>query len=48
MKSYGIRIKRDGPFSISDIIKNMNRAGKPPTWDAEDYGLYQIYGEHTL
>lgn len=48
MKSYEIKIEWDGPFKVDEVIEKMNRAGEAPLWDGEDYGLYQIYGEHTL
>ncbi len=48
MKSYEIKIEWDGPFKVGEVIEKMNRAGDAPLWDGEDYGLYQIYGEHTL
>lgn len=48
MREKEITIEWDGPFGVNDVINKMNRAGAPPIWDGEDYGLYQIYGEHTL
>ena len=48
MKSYEIKIEWDGPFKVGEVIEKMNRAGDAPLWDGEDYGLYQIYGDHTL
>lgn len=48
MKSYEIKIEWDGPFKVAEVIDKMNKAGEAPLWDGDDYGLYQIYGEHTL
>jgi len=48
MKSLEIKIEWEGPFKVDDVINRMDRAGEHPLWDGEDYGLYQIYGEHTL
>jgi hypothetical protein len=48
MKTYEIKIEWDGPFKVAEVINKMNRAGQAPLWDGEDYGLYQIYGEHIL
>ena len=48
MTSYEIKIEWDGPFKADEVIEKMNRAGEAPLWDGEDYGLYQIYGDHIL
>lgn len=48
MKDYEIKIEWDGAFKVQDVINKMNRAGEAPLWDGEDYGIYQIYGDHTL
>lgn len=48
MKSYEIKIEWEGPLKVDEVINKMTRAGAHPLWDGEDYGLYQIYGEHTL
>lgn len=48
MKSCEIRIEWEGPFKVDNVIKKMDRTGEPPLWNGEDYGLYQIYGEHSL
>lgn len=29
-------------------MAELNDGGLPPTYDGEDYGLYQIYGQHIL
>ncbi len=45
---YEIEIKWDGPFTVQEVIKNMKDGGEAPDYDGDDYGLYQIYGEHVL
>lgn len=45
---YEIKIEWEGPFKVQDVINQMNRGGAAPHWNGEDYGIYQIYGEHTL
>lgn len=48
MEPYEIKIEWDGPFKVNEVIERMNKGGEAPLWDGEDYGLYQIYGEHTI
>ena len=48
MKEREIVIDWKGPFSLNRIIEEMDDGGQSPTWDGEDYGLYQIYGRHVL
>jgi len=37
-----------GPHTLSEVIEEMTDGGKPPDYDGEDYGIYQIYGNHIL
>jgi hypothetical protein len=48
MEKYEIKIEWDGPFKVKEVINRMTNAGEAPLWNGEDYGLYQIYGEHIL
>ena len=48
MKEREIAIDWKGPFSLDQIIDAMDNGGQSPTWEGEDYGLYQIYGGHEL
>ena len=48
MNTLKIEIEWEGPFSLQKVIDKKNDAGKPKEWDGDDYGLYQIYGDHIL
>jgi len=37
-----------GPYALDQVIHNLTDSGDYPGYDGEDYGLYQIYGEHIL
>ena len=43
-----LTINWEGPYSLSDVILKMIDGGRPPHYDGEDYGIYQIYGRHIL
>ena len=43
-----LRISWDGPCKRTEVVKRFTDGGQAPTWDGEDYGLYQIYGRHIL
>ncbi len=45
---YGIKIIWDGPFKLDTVIQTKKNGGKPPDWDGDDYGIYQIYGKHVI
>ena len=38
----------EGPFKPGQVISQLTDAGKPPDYDGNDYGLYQIYGRHLI
>lgn len=49
MDEHMITIKWDGPFGVDDVIKKMNDGGSSPDkFAGNDYGVYQIYGNHIL
>jgi GNAT superfamily N-acetyltransferase len=45
---HKIEIEWEGPFEVEEVINEMTDEGKSPEYDGNDYGLYQIYGEHIL
>lgn len=48
MNVYQIEIKWEGPFSLGEVIEK-NDGGNPDNgYEGNDYGLYQIYGQHIL
>jgi hypothetical protein len=44
---YEIEIKWEGPITIERVIDELDDTEGGPESDGNDYGLYQIYGEHT-
>ena len=38
-----LEIEWKGPYSLSDVIQKMTDGGKAPSYEGEDYGIYQIY-----
>ncbi|MFQ5329388.1 MAG: GNAT family N-acetyltransferase [Thermodesulfobacteriota bacterium] len=45
---HKIEIEWEGPFGVEEVITRMTDEGESPEYDGNDYGLYQIYGEHIL
>jgi hypothetical protein len=45
---HEIKITWEGPFEFEEVITKLTDEGEPPDYDGDDYGLYQIYGEHIL
>lgn len=43
-----LNITWTGPFTPEHVVAQFNDEGAPPTYDGEDYGLYQVYGRHIL
>jgi len=43
-----IEVKWKGPFTVQWVIEKRNDEGEPPDYGGDDYGLYQIYGNHIL
>ncbi|MFX0203974.1 MAG: hypothetical protein ACFFCW_48370 [Candidatus Hodarchaeota archaeon] len=43
-----IEVKWEGPFTVQWVIEKRNDEGEPPDYGGDDYGLYQIYGNHIL
>jgi hypothetical protein len=43
-----LEIVWNGPFGREAVISRFKEEGRPPDYDGEDYGLYQIYGTHIL
>ena len=41
-------INWNGPYTLAEVIEKMTDGGKPPDYDGEDYGIYQIYWQHIL
>lgn len=48
MSVHIIEIEWEGPYSLDTIIEKMKDAGNSQDWSGNDYGLYQIYGNHIL
>ncbi len=48
MDNHEIEIEWEGPLTIKETTDEKNDAGEPPDYGGNDYGLYQIYGEHIL
>ena len=48
MKTLVINIEWEGPLSVERTINEKTDAGEEPDWSGNDYGLYQIYGNHIL
>jgi len=48
MAAYSIKIEWEGPFDLLTIIAKKKDGGVPPDYEGNDYGLYQIYGNHIL
>ncbi|MCH8290862.1 hypothetical protein IH992_07175 [Candidatus Poribacteria bacterium] len=48
MNRLEIPIEWSGAFSLEEVIAEMTDEGDPPDYSGEDYGLYQIYGQHIL
>jgi hypothetical protein len=45
---YQIKIDWEGPLSIEKVIRFKNDGDSHPEYEGEDYGLYQIYGNHIV
>lgn len=43
-----LKINWQGPFRLGTVINKMKDAGEKPYYEGNDYGLYQIYGNHIL
>jgi len=43
---HKIEIEWEGPFKVEEVINKMTDEGESPEY-GNDYGLYQIYGDHT-
>jgi len=49
MDEHTIEIEWEGPFSVATVIKKMNNGGSSVNYfSGNDYGVYQIYGNHIL
>jgi|CXWL01.1.fsa_nt_gi hypothetical protein len=49
MEKYKIEIVWSGPYTPEEVIKTMTKGGRKQNgYSGEDYGLYQIYGNHIL
>lgn len=48
MSDLKLEIEWSGPYNLDKAIESLNDAGEPPEYDGEDYGVYQIYGQHIL
>lgn len=48
MSDLKLVIEWSGPYTLDEAIESLTDAGEPPEYDGEDYGVYQIYGQHIL
>ena len=48
MRVHIITIEWEGPLSIEKTSNERKDGGEAPEWGGDDYGLYQVYGEHIL
>lgn len=48
MSNLKLAIEWSGAHSLDEAIERLDDAGEPPEYDGEDYGVYQIYGQHIL
>lgn len=46
-KTLTLRVEWSGPHRIRDVQK-LSCCGTAPTYDGNDYGIYQIYGRHII